>query len=93
MAINFEIRPSRPRIGLSLEILSKLALALAQEGLGSAPRPSVLDQKNTWAHWQLILEAGSARRGRPGAEYSFGPKVFFGLDQKNRFTCDHLQYY
>ena len=41
MAIDFEIRPSRPQNWLLLEILSKFALALAQEGLQTAPRPSV----------------------------------------------------
>ena len=42
MVINFEIRPGRPQNGLLLEILSKSALALAQEGLQTAPRLSVL---------------------------------------------------
>ena len=41
MAINFEIQPRRPQNGLLLEILSKLALALALEGLQTAPRASV----------------------------------------------------
>ena len=33
--------------------------------------------KNTWARWQLILEAGSARRGRPGAKCSFWSESVF----------------
>ena len=41
MAINSEIQPRRPRNNLLLEILSKSALALALEGLQTAPRASV----------------------------------------------------
>ena len=41
MAVDFEIRPSRPHDWLLLEILSKLALALAQEGLQTAPEANV----------------------------------------------------
>ena len=41
MAINSEIRPRRPQNCLLLEILSKFALALALEGLQTAPRASV----------------------------------------------------
>ena len=40
MAINSEIQPRRPRNDLLLEILSKSALALALEGLQTAPRAS-----------------------------------------------------
>ena len=88
MAINSEIQPRRPRNDRLLEILSKSALALALEGLQTAPRLSVLfgpivfflvrTKRNTRPKWQLILEAGSARQSRPGAEcFNWTDSVFW----------------
>ena len=91
MAINFEIQPRRPQNGILLDIHSKFALALALEGLQTAPRASVFGPVNvfwsgpedTRARWQLILEAGSARRSRPGAEcFYWSDSVFWSGPKK-----------
>ena len=80
MAINFEIQPRRPQNGLLLEILSKLTLALALEGLQTAPRASVFfwsgkcfsgpDQKTLTGQKRLPAEwSGGPPEPGPGSIY------------------------
>ena len=101
MAINSEIQPRRPRNDLVLGILSKFALALALEGLQTAPRASVFlgpvsvllgpDLKKHSA--QMVINSGGwlSSPKPPRGGVLFWSESVFGPDQRNIFIYIYHQ--